>query len=206
MNIHGYLLAMAHNVWVNQIRAERALSVEEIDGARTADDRIENDPVRCSLLGEQQGLVRRGAAGLPGRQRRALTLRELDGRSYAEIGAELGIGTNAVAQVVWRARGQLRRALRRYQVDPERLPETCRAMLDDMSDLLDSTEGHGTPALETHLAGCRSCRSTLASYQEAGSRLRGAVPLFRSPPCLRVSRARCERASRRRRPWAPPRR
>jgi RNA polymerase sigma factor (sigma-70 family) len=178
MNVHGYLLAMAHNVWVNQIRAERALPVEEIDDARTADDRIENDPVLSLLLDEQQALVRRGAAGLPGRQRRALTLRELDGRSYAEIGAELGLGTNAVAQVVWRARGQLRRALRRFQVDPERLPETCRAMLDDMSDLLDSSEGRGTPALESHLAGCRSCRRTLACYQEAGSRLRGAFPLL----------------------------
>jgi RNA polymerase sigma factor (sigma-70 family) len=178
MNVHGYLLAMAHNVWVNQIRAERAFPLEEIDDARTADDRIENDPVRSLLLDEQQALVRRGAAGLPGRQRRALTLRELEGRSYAEIGAELGLGTNAVAQVVWRARGQLRRALRRFQVDPERLPETCRALLDDMSDLLDSREGRGTPALETHLAGCRSCRRTLASYQEAGSRLRGAFPLL----------------------------
>jgi RNA polymerase sigma factor (sigma-70 family) len=178
MNVHGYLLAMAHNVWVNQIRAESAFSVQEIDDARTADDRIENDPVRSLLLGEQQGLVRRGAAGLPERQRRALALRELDGRSYAEIGVELGIGTNAVAQVVWRARGQLRRALRRFQVDPERLPETCRAMLDDMSDLLDSSEGRGTQELETHLAGCRSCRGALASYRDAGSRLRGAFPLL----------------------------
>ena len=61
---------------------------------------------------------------------------------------------------------------------PRAVARACRAMLDDMSDLLDSTEGHGTPALETHLAGCRSCRNTLASYQEAGSRLRGAVPLL----------------------------
>jgi RNA polymerase sigma factor (sigma-70 family) len=178
MNVHGYLLATAHNLWVNQIRAERGLPVQEIDDARTADDRIENDPVRSLLLGEQQGLVRRGAAGLPERQRRALTLRELDGRSYAEIGVELGIGANAVAQVVWRARVQLRRALRRFQVDPERLPEACRARLDDMSDLLDSSEGRGTPELETHLVGCRACRAALASYQEAGSRLRGAFPML----------------------------
>lgn len=178
MNVHAYLLAMAHNVWLNQVRHENALPVGELDDAHTADDRIENDPVRALLLGEQRNIVRRGAAGLPGRQRRALTLRELDGRSYAEIGAELGIGTNAVAQIVWRARGQLRRAVRRSQVDADGLPEACRAMLDDMSELLESVEGRRSPALEAHLADCRSCRSTLASYQEAGSRLRGALPLL----------------------------
>jgi RNA polymerase sigma-70 factor (ECF subfamily) len=177
MNVHGYLLAMARNVWLNQVRSDRAILVDELEQAEPADDRLEHDPVRRLLLGEQRMLVRAGTARLTEHQRRALTLRELDGRSYAEIGSELGLATNAVAQVVWRARGQLRRTIRRSQVDVDRLPEECRGMLDDLSDLLERADRPVPAELETHLAGCRSCRRTLATYQEAGSRLRGAVPL-----------------------------
>ena len=177
MNVHAYLLRMARNIWLNELRSERGHAVEEIGEAQIADDRLEYDPVRTLLLREQRTLVRRGAAGLADRQRRALTLRELEGHTYEEIGDDLGISSNAVAQVVWRARVQLRRALRRSQVDVERLPDSCRALLDDISDRLDSAAGHGTPELETHMADCRACRSTLASFQEAGARFRGGLPL-----------------------------
>ncbi len=176
MNVRGYLLATARNIRVNQRRAEVAVSVDEIDDTRTVDDRIENDPVRALLLAEQRTHVQRAAAVLTARQRRALTLRELDDRSYSEIGAELGLVPNAVAQVVWRARTQLRRSIRRGQIDVEGLPADCRALLDYMSALADKTPTSDTDALATHMAHCSICRRTLASYQEAGSRLRGSAP------------------------------
>jgi RNA polymerase sigma factor (sigma-70 family) len=177
-NVEGYLLATARNIWINQARKERRHPLDELDHARTSDDRLEHDPVRSLLLGEQRALVRESARELTGRQRRALAMRELDGRSYAEIGNDLGIGTNAVAQVLWRARGQLRRALRRSQVDVEQLPAECRAMLDDMSDLADRTPSSGQAELEAHIEDCTTCRRTLASYQEAGAGLRGAMPFL----------------------------
>jgi RNA polymerase sigma factor (sigma-70 family) len=177
MNVHGYLLATAHNIWLNHLRREGRVSVTEIDDSRTADDRLEHDPVRTLLLAEQRTDVQRGAAGLTESQRRALILRELGGRSYAEIGAEMGLGTNAVAQVVWRARTQLRRSLRRSEIDVAVLAEDCRARLDAISDLLDK-DSSGESALEAHMVDCRDCRRTLAAYQESGSRLRGAAPLL----------------------------
>ncbi len=177
LNARGYLLATARNIWLNQLRKQGEVPITEVDEARTADDRIENDPLRALLLAEQRDDVRRGAARLPERQRRALTLRELGDRSYAEIGSELGLHANAVAQVVWRARTQLRRSLRRSQIDIDVLPADCRARLDVMSDLVDETPSRDTAALEAHMVECRDCRRTLAAYQEAGSRLRGIVPL-----------------------------
>jgi RNA polymerase sigma factor (sigma-70 family) len=45
---------------------------------------------------------------LPERQRRALTLRELEGRSYGEISAELGHTDSGVRQLIFRARTALR--------------------------------------------------------------------------------------------------
>jgi RNA polymerase sigma factor (sigma-70 family) len=178
MNVRGYLFATARNLWINHARAEGGRPLEAIDEARTSDDRLEHDPVRALLLDEQRALVRQGAQGLTGHQRRALAMRELDGRSYAEIGSDLGMGTNAVAQLVWRARGQLRRALRRTQVDAEQLPAECRARLDEMSDLVDRRPRGGDTALEAHIADCTACRRTLACFQEAGFSLRGAVPLL----------------------------
>jgi RNA polymerase sigma factor (sigma-70 family) len=177
VNARGYLLATARNIWLNQLRQQGdALSIE-IDEGRTPDDRIDNDPLRALLLAEQRSDLRRGAAALTERQRRALTLRELGDRSYAEIGSELGLQTNAVAQVVWRARTQLRRSFRQSQIDIGVLPDACRARLDVISDLVDDTPISDTAALKAHMADCKDCRRTLSAFQEAGSRLRGVLPL-----------------------------
>ena len=178
LNVPGYLNTTAHNIWMNQLRKDGHVVVGDLDETLTPDDRIENDPVRRLLLAEQRTAVQRGTAGLPERQRRALALRELDDRSYAEIGAEMGMRTNAVAQVVWRARTQLRRALRRSQVDADLLPLECRARLDAMSDFVDNPSNAGTAELRSHMADCRECRRTLAAYQEAGSGLRGLAPFI----------------------------
>jgi RNA polymerase sigma factor (sigma-70 family) len=176
MNVGGYLHTMAGNVLWKQRRDHHDVADGDIEFSAGADDHLENDPERSSLLLEQQHLVRRCAAMLTGRQRRALTLREVEGHSYAEIGSELGIGTDAVAQVISRARVRLRDVLRRAQVDLERLSPECRTMLGPISDYVDGKAGSETPAIEAHLAECADCRNTLASFQEAGSRLRGVGP------------------------------
>jgi RNA polymerase sigma factor (sigma-70 family) len=176
MNVGGYLHTMARNVLWKQRRDDHEVADGDIEISVGPDDDLEIDPERSTLLMEQQHLVRRCAAMLTGRQRRALTLREVEGQSYAEIGSELGIGTDAVAQVISRARVRLRGVLRRAQVDLEPLSPECRAMLGPISDYVDGTAGSETPPIEVHLAGCADCRRTLASFQEAGSRLRGVGP------------------------------
>jgi RNA polymerase sigma factor (sigma-70 family) len=176
MNVGGYLHATARNVLWKQRRDNHEIADGEIETSAGPDEDLEIDPERSVLLVEQQHLVRRCAALLTGRQRRALTLREVEGHSYAEIGSELGIGTDAVAQVISRARVRLRGVLRRAQVDLERLSPECRAMLSPISDFLDGNAGSEAPAIEAHLAECEDCRNTLASYEEAGARLRGVGP------------------------------
>ncbi len=176
MNVGGYLHTMARNVLWKQRRDDHEVADGDIEMSVGPDDHLENDPERSTLLLEQQHLVRRCAAMLTGRQRRALTLREVEGHSYAEIGSELGMGTDAVAQVVSRARVRLRGVLRRAQVDLERLSPECRTLLGPISDYVDGNAGTETPAIEAHLAECADCRHTLESYQEAGSRLRGVGP------------------------------
>jgi RNA polymerase sigma factor (sigma-70 family) len=177
MHVAGYLHATARNVLWKQLRDEHDVADGDIERSAGSDDDLEVDPERSLLLEEQQSLVRRCSAALTGRQRRALTLREVEGHSYAEIGSDLGIGTDAVAQVVSRARIRLRVAVRRAHVDLDQLAPECRALLGPLSDYLDGRAAKDTAEIEAHLAHCRSCRDTLASFRGAGSRLRGTLPL-----------------------------
>ena len=67
-------------------------------------------PQPPGVLEQKEELARVVAAiqALPERQRRALTLRELEGRSYGEISAELGHTDSGVRQLIFRARTALR--------------------------------------------------------------------------------------------------
>jgi RNA polymerase sigma factor (sigma-70 family) len=177
MNVAGYLYATARNVLWKQLRDDHEVADPEIESSVGSDDDLEVDPERAALLVEQQGLVRRCSAVLTGRQRRALTLREVEGHSYAEIGSDLGIGPDAVAQVISRARARLRVAVRRAHVDLDQLTPECRAMLGPLSDYLDGHAAKGSREIEAHLAECEVCRRTLSAFKGAGSRLRGTLPV-----------------------------
>jgi RNA polymerase sigma factor (sigma-70 family) len=177
MNVAGYLYATARNILWKQLRDDHELADGEIETTVGSDDDLEIDPERSILLLEQQRLVRRCSAVLTGRQRRALMLRDVEGHSYAEIGSELGVGTDAVAQIVSRARARLRVAVRRAHVDLDQLSPECRAMLGPLSDYLDGHAATSSTDIEGHLAGCESCRGTLSAFRGAGSRLRGTLPI-----------------------------
>jgi RNA polymerase sigma factor (sigma-70 family) len=187
MNVGAYLNAMAQNILWKQLRDSHEVVDGEIETSVGADDDLERDPERSTLLGEQRHLVRRCTALLTGRQRTALTLREVEGRSYAEIASELDIGVDAVAQVISRGRVRLRRSLRRAQIDLDQLPAECRELLGPLSDYVDGRELTSAPEVQAHLAECETCRRTVAAYQEAGSRLRGLTPL--APLAAMVARA-----------------
>ena len=176
MHVGPYLHTMARNVLLNQRRDRHELPDDEIERSAGADDDIDVDPERAALLDEQRGQVRRCAELLTAQQQRALTLREVEGRSYAEIGSALGLGADAVAQVIARGRARLRVVLRRAQIDVGELTPECKAMLAPLSAYLDAHES-GLPDVEAHLAGCARCRATLESYREAGFRFRGLAPL-----------------------------
>ena len=108
-----------------------------------------------------------------------LALRELEDRSYAEIGVIVGLKENAVAQLISRARENLRTELRLAQVDPSRLPEECRRLLPLLSRHLDG-QLRGSQLEETlaHLDGCERCQDALLAMREAKRRYRVLLPPF----------------------------
>jgi RNA polymerase sigma factor (sigma-70 family) len=172
-----YLFTTLRNLFLKSVeRGQRVAPVEEVPEPREPAP-IEDDPERSTLLHRQQEEVRLANARLAPRQRLVLALRELEDRSYAEIGVVVGLNENAVAQLISRARESLRTELRLAQVDPQRLPEECRHYLPLLSRHLDGQlRGPQLEATLAHLEGCERCQDALDSMREAQRRYRIFVP------------------------------
>lgn len=103
MKLRPWLYRIGHNTSLNMLR-ERGTTFEqlseEIDGVERPDQAAE----RSERLREVVSAVN----SLPGRQRDAIRLRELEGRSYEEIAVQLGVSGGAVRQLLSRARTTLR--------------------------------------------------------------------------------------------------
>jgi RNA polymerase sigma factor (sigma-70 family) len=171
--IAPYLFTTLRNLFLKQVeKAKRQRPVAEVPEPALPTP-IEDDPQRRLLLVRQQEEVRVANARLQPRQRLVLALRELEERSYAEIGELVGMKENAVAQLIFRARESLRTELRLAQVDPERMPEECRRFLPLLAAHLDG-QLKGPPRDETlaHLEGCERCQAALADMEEASRRYR----------------------------------
>jgi RNA polymerase sigma factor (sigma-70 family) len=105
LNLRPWLYRIAHNGALNALR-DRSLGHaeldERIDGVERPDQAFER------TVGLRELVV--AVQALPERQRSAILLRELEGRSYEEIAAALGVTDGAVRQLLNRARNALRGA------------------------------------------------------------------------------------------------
>ena len=145
----------------------------------------EDDPDRKQLLASQQDEIREANGRLPERQREALALRELEELSYDEIAAAMEMNRNSVAQLISRARINLRDELRGTALAAVAAssPECERALpLIAMRDdgQLDGDSGDAA-WLDTHLAGCDRCRLGVEAMQEAGASYRAWAPIAAAP-------------------------
>ena len=178
LDLGAYLFATERNLFLKSIeRTKRQQPVDEIpepDEPRA----IEDDPQRSTLLADQQERVRRANAALAPRQRLVLALRELEDRSYAEIGELVGLKENAVAQLISRARLRLREELRLVEVDRSKLPEECQALLPLLSSYLDGQlKGGAAERTVAHLETCELCQQTLTEMREASRLYRALIPI-----------------------------
>jgi RNA polymerase sigma factor (sigma-70 family) len=172
-DVGAYLFTTLRNLFLKQVeRTKRQQPMAEVPEP-VLPTPIEDDPERGTLLHGQQDEVRLANARLQPRQRLVLALRELEDRSYAEIGVLVGMKENAVAQLIFRARESLRLELRLAQVDPERLPEECRRYLPLLAAHLDGQlKGPRRQETLAHLDACERCQDALASMREASKRYR----------------------------------
>src|SRR3954469_14463742 len=105
LNLRPWLYRIAHNASLNQLRQsgfDHEEMSEEIDGVET--------PPQAFDRGERLRTVVAAVRDLPERQRNAIVLQAMEGRSYEEIAEELGVTDGAVRQLLNRARNTLREA------------------------------------------------------------------------------------------------
>ncbi|MBK8293744.1 MAG: sigma-70 family RNA polymerase sigma factor [Solirubrobacterales bacterium] len=182
-----YLFTSARNTSYDMIEKRKRTQpsgdiTEDLD-AHLHRDRagVETDPVRSAMLGAQRDSVSAANSRLPVRQREVLALREVEGMSYAEIATTMDLNSNSVAQLISRARTNLRSEVRldvAASVAPvsadceQALP--LLAMRQDGE--LDSPERRIW--LETHLTGCSGCQVANEEMAEAGVSYRAWVPVI----------------------------
>jgi RNA polymerase sigma factor (sigma-70 family) len=100
----NWLIAIAHNVCRQRFRQSARRPSEVAFDDDIADTIVDDDAVS----GED---IRRALSHLAFNQRAALVMRELEGRSYAEIAEILDVSTSAVETLIFRARRALREQL-----------------------------------------------------------------------------------------------
>src|SRR6266542_835982 len=161
----NWLIAIAHNVCRQRFR-QSARRPSEVAFEDDIADTIVDDDVPT---GED---IRRALGHLAFNQRAALVMRELEGRSYAEIAEILDLSTSAVETLIFRARRALREQLETSL--------TCGEAELAISRQLDGRLGRPEKgALRAHLRQCKECASFARRQRAQRSALRslGAVPV-----------------------------
>ncbi len=159
----------------------------------------EDDPDRRLMLASQQEEIREANNRLPERQREALALRELEDLSYDEIAELMEMNRNSVAQLISRARINLRVELRGGALASvvAASPECERALpliaMRDDGQLDGASEDAAW--LASHLQGCERCRVATEAMQEAGVSYRAWVPVAIAPWLFKATMAKAAAAT-----------
>src|SRR3954463_11073117 len=163
---HNWLIAIAHNVCRQRFRQSARRPVEVAFDEDIGADLVTHDD---APTGED---IRRGLSHLAFNQRAALVMRELEGRSYAEIGEILELSTSAVETLIFRAR----RALREQLEGSLTCGEAERAISRQLDGRLNRAEKGD---LRAHLRECPECSSFARRQraQRAALKSLGAIPV-----------------------------
>ncbi|MBA3384521.1 MAG: sigma-70 family RNA polymerase sigma factor [Actinobacteria bacterium] len=169
-NAQNWLIAIAHNVCRQHFRqAQRRPNEVEFD------DRV-GEIVPEEARGPSAEDIQRALGHLAFNQRAALVMRELEGRSYAEIAEILKTSVSAVETLLFRAR----RALREQLEGALTCEEAERAISSQTDGRLSRPE---RSALRAHLRQCKECER-LARSQRAHKKAFKALALVPIPTSL----------------------
>jgi RNA polymerase sigma-70 factor (ECF subfamily) len=161
----NWLIAIAHNVCRQRFRQSARRPQEVAFDEDVADALVQDD-------GPSAHDIRAAMGQLAFNQRAALVMRELEGRSYAEIGEILALSVSAVETLIFRARRALREQLEGSL--------TCQGAELALSRQLDGRLPRSERGpLRAHLRACPECASFARSQraQRAALRSIATIPL-----------------------------
>ena len=104
-NPRAWLFTIVHNLFIDRCRKRRREAQELLEEQELAAPAPEEPPPWTAITPEQ---LRRAVDGLDEEFRVVYRLHALEGRSYAEISATLGVPMNTVGSRLARARAKLR--------------------------------------------------------------------------------------------------
>jgi len=174
----AYLFQTARNLALDEVRKSSRHAEYPLESIIAEDPSIFADPERAALLTEQRTQVAAATSRLNDSQKVALTLKDIEGWSYKDIGGLLELSTNAVGVLLSRARLKFRREFRLQQIDPDSLSQECKNIFPLMSAVIDgeATEEQRR-VLSEHLDACPLCREAMSEMAGASSTLRSLIPL-----------------------------
>jgi RNA polymerase sigma-70 factor (ECF subfamily) len=178
LNFAAYLFTAARNACMDIIKQRgRAEPTDEVPEDPFAQMPLETDPERSLLTGDQQRAAREANDRLPETQRTALALREVSELSYDEIAVTMNMNTNAVSQLISRARLNFDKQLRAGAVivapeneDDERAIQLTSARIDGKIDPKELSW------LEAHLQASLGSRLNAEAIQESAALYRVIAP------------------------------
>ncbi|MGH3494168.1 MAG: sigma-70 family RNA polymerase sigma factor, partial [Sciscionella sp.] len=164
----AYLLSAVRRLHVDRIRAGKRLTptdVEDLDVALPF-----TDPAIDEF---ENAAAARAFATLPERWQLVLWQVDIEGNKPAAVAPVLGISSNAVSALAYRAREGLKQAYLQMHLAPL-TPERCRWS----SDRLGAYVRHGLGAaeaarVEEHLTECARCRGLYAELSDVNSNMSG---------------------------------
>jgi RNA polymerase sigma factor (sigma-70 family) len=120
----SYLHRTIENLCIDLFRAEgrrpHLVALDEATAEVESQWQDQGDHSQVITAAEDAAIIRQALALLSPAERTALVMWEMDGRSTAEIAAELGIKESSVRHTVSRARASLRNILSTLVIDEER--------------------------------------------------------------------------------------
>jgi RNA polymerase sigma-70 factor (ECF subfamily) len=165
--IHRIAVNLCHDELRRRSRAQQHLSGggDEVEEAvlRLADRDRQGHPEDALEMAHLRQLVWDVAKRLPERQRMVLTLRELQGLSYASIARVMGISESAVETLLHRARKRFKEVFLRMDDSATRVIDCATVAVLVESDRRRPLRREQRAMLMAHIDRCESCRTRLAA-------------------------------------------
>ena len=178
-SFRDYIFTSSRNASL-KIIAKRSRSVPTEEVPENAEDRVVDaieDPERSLLIEDQKEIVRSASGRISKRQLDALKMYELDGMDYSDIGQQLELEPNAVAQLISRARQRLRTEVRYSGAAQHTSTEICTRAMALMSKKVDGTLTKRQAVwLNPHIESCDICKTNLNVMEEVGTSYRSLLP------------------------------
>lgn len=174
LSFRSYLLTSVRHEAGRRAKARKKVvptdDERQIDGVEPFRD--------IALEGYERETVQQAFAALPDRWREVLWHLEVKGSAPQDVAAALGMTSNGVSALGYRARAGLRRAYVQQHLSPSApvTSEQCAVVRPLLAGFVRSTlSPRDHRKVEEHLAGCRLCARSLEESAKVSGEVDGAV-------------------------------